>query len=180
MNKTIAPILALTLALAALPALAHEGHAAASGLAAGLAHPFLGLDHLLAMLGIGVWSRRQEQPLALPVTFLAMMAAGALLQGGFVVAEVWVLASVVTVGLLLSAVRMPEWGAIALVGLFGLLHGQVHGHELPGLSSAAGYLVASAALLLAGYRFGPRRAPEWTRCRLSTYSSSAPRSKTGA
>lgn len=160
-------LIAVIVSLAALPAFAHDGHATASGLAAGLAHPFMGLDHLLAMLGIGMWSRRQEQPLALPVTFLAMMAAGALLQGGFVVAEGLVLASVVAIGLLLLAARMPGWGAIVVVGLFGLLHGQVHGHELPGLSSAAGYLVASAALLFAG------------RVISRTYPISTPRSETG-
>lgn len=167
MKTTIARILALTLSLAALPASAHEGHATASSLVAGLAHPFMGLDHLLAMLGIGMWSRRQEQPLALPVTFLAMMAAGALLQGDFLAAEGWILASVVAVGLLLFAARMPGWGAIAVVGLFGFLHGQVHGHELPGLPSAAGYLTASAALLAGGLAL------------CLAYPLSTPRSKTG-
>ncbi len=160
-------MIAVILSLAALPALAHDGHATASGFAAGLAHPFMGLDHLLAMLGIGMWSRRQEQPLALPLTFLTMMAAGALLQSGFIVGEGWVLASVAAIGVLLVAARMPGWGAIALVGLFGLLHVQVHGHELPGMVSAAGFLLASASLLVGG------------RALSLTYPSSTQRSKPG-
>jgi urease accessory protein len=140
-------ILVFVLCLAALPA-------TAAGFAAGLAHPFMGLDHLLAMLGIGIWSRRQEQPLALPLTFIAMMAFGALLQAGVVVAEGWILASVVAIGLLLVVARLPKWGAVALVALFALLHGQVHGHELPGLASAAGYLLSSGTLLIMGIMIG--------------------------
>ncbi|HEY0060604.1 MAG TPA: HupE/UreJ family protein, partial [Telluria sp.] len=64
-------IFTLALCLIALPAAAHSGHGPELGFAAGLAHPFTGLDHLLAMLGVGMWSRRQGQPLSLPLTFLA-------------------------------------------------------------------------------------------------------------
>ena len=154
-------IFALALCCAVLPAAAHDGHATASGFAAGLAHPFMGLDHLLAMLGIGMWSRRQEQPLALPLTFVVMMAVGALLQTGFGVAEGWVAASVLATGVLLAMVRMPQWGAMAVVGLFALLHGQVHGHELPGLLSGAGFVLASAVLLGVGRSLGRSRAVGW-------------------
>ena len=143
-------LLVFALCLAVLPAAAHPGHADASGFAAGLAHPFMGLDHLLAMAGIGIWSRRQDQPLALPLVFLAMMSIGALAFAGIAPPEAWIAASVVATGLLLAVARLPQWGAVAVVGLFGLLHGQVHGHELPGIASAAGYLIASAALLAAG------------------------------
>ena len=157
----IKKILGLLLCVLALPAAAHAGHAPAEGFAAGLAHPFLGLDHLLAMVGLGMWSRRQEQPLALPLTFVAMMAVGALLQTGFTVAEGWIAASVVATGLLLAAVRLPLWGAITVVSLFALLHGQVHGHELPGLASGAGFLLASAVLLGVGLSLGRPRAMGW-------------------
>ncbi len=155
-------IYVVALCMLALPAAAHPGHDTVAGFAAGLAHPFMGLDHLLAMLGIGMWSRRQEQPLALPLTFVAMMAAGALLQTGVVVAEEWIAASVVAAGLLLVAVRLPQWGAMAVVTLFALLHGQVHGHELPGVTSAVGYLLASAVLLAAGLSLGKSRAAGMT------------------
>ena len=150
-------ILFFALCCVVLPAVAHPGHADASGLAAGLLHPFMGLDHVLAMVGIGMWSRRQEQPLALPLVFVAMMAIGAMAPGGFVVANSSIAASVAATGVLLAAVRLPQWGAVAVVAAFALLHGQVHGHELPGVASAAGYLLASAALLAAGLAIGKSR-----------------------
>ncbi len=151
-------ILALVLCLAALPAAAHGGHDATSGFSAGLAHPFTGLDHLLAMLGIGMLSRGQQRPLALPLTFVAMMALGAALQAGFAVAEQWIAASVLLTGMLLAAVRLPQRGALMVVALFALLHGLVHGHELPGVASGAGYLLASAGLLLTGMAMVTSRA----------------------
>ncbi len=151
-------LIALALCLVVLPAAAHSGHVTAHGFGAGLAHPFVGIDHLLAMLGIGLWSRRQQQPWTLPLVFVTMMAAGALLPGAVPVSDVWIAATVVMVGLLLVAVRLPAWSAIMVVGLFALLHGQVHGHELPGLWSAAGYLSASAILLAAGSLAGVPRA----------------------
>ena len=153
-------VLTLAACMISLPAAAHDGHATATGFAAGLAHPFLGADHLLAMFGIGIWSRRQEQPLALPLAFLALMAVGAMLQGGLVVGEAAILASLGAIGLLLAA-RVSKWSAVAMVGLFGVLHGQVHGHELPGVASAAGSLSASAALLGAGLVVG--RFQRWPR-----------------
>ncbi len=116
---------------------------------------------LVALAGARrVFGRRQEQPLVLPLAFLALMAAGALLQGALVVGEAAILASLAAIGLLLAA-RVPKWSAVAMVGLFGVLHGQVHGHELPGLASAAGYLSASAALLGAGLIIG--RFRRWPR-----------------
>jgi urease accessory protein len=140
--------LMLAICLVALPAAAHPGHAA--GFAAGLAHPFTGLDHLLAMLGMGIWSRKQGQALAIPVTFVLMMAVGALAQFGVAAPESWIAASVVLTGLLLVSKRLPPAAALMVAGAFALMHGQAHGRELPQLASAAGYLLSSAALLLAG------------------------------
>ena len=149
-------IVGLALCLASLPAAAHAGHGGGAGFLAGLVHPFMGLDHLLAMLGIGVWSRRQDQVLALPLTFLALMAAGALLQGALLVADGWIVASVLAIGVLLVVSRLPGWAALLVASLFALLHGQAHGHELPGVASAAGYLLGSAILLFAGVLAGRR------------------------
>lgn len=142
--------LALALCLAALPAAAHPGHADTASFAAGLMHPFTGLDHLLAMLGIGMWASKQRQPLAMPLTFIAMMALGAYAQIGSAVPESWIVASVLLIGVLLAAARLPAAVSIMAVAAFALLHGQVHGRELPGMASGAGYLLASAALLLLG------------------------------
>jgi urease accessory protein len=148
---------ACILLLAAAPAFGHSGHDAVVGFAAGLAHPVSGLDHLLAMLGIGLWSRRQDQPLALPLTFIAMMAAGALLQTGWPLPESVLAMTVVVVGMLVAAVRLPAGAALLVVGAFALLHGQAHGRELPDAESMAGYLVTSALLLMAGRQLGRPR-----------------------
>lgn len=142
--------LALALCLVALPAAAHPGHADMTSFAAGLMHPFTGLDHLLAMLGIGMWASKQQQPLAMPLTFIAMMALGAYAQIGVAAPESWIAASVLLIGVLLAAARLPAAVSIMVVAAFALLHGQAHGRELPGMSSGAGYLLASATLLLLG------------------------------
>ncbi|MES3022332.1 MAG: HupE/UreJ family protein [Pseudomonadota bacterium] len=154
MKKT----LAITLCLIALPAAAHGDHSGASGFVAGLAHPFTGIDHLLAMLGIGIWSGRQNQRWTLPLCFLLMMAVGAYAQGATLPFEPAILSSALLVGaLLLAKVRLPAGLAIAFVSGCALLHGQAHGSELPGLAAGAGYLGASALLLLAGRGIGAMR-----------------------
>jgi urease accessory protein len=151
--------LPLLLCLVSIPVAAHSGHSPASSFAAGLAHPLVGLDHLLAMLGIGLWSRKQEQPLALPMTFLLMMALGACFQFGAALPESAIAASVLVIGVLVAAVRLPPLAAIVLVAGFAFLHGQAHGRELPELASAAGYMLSSAALLMLGRRLAhPRMA----------------------
>ena len=149
MKKLLAFALCLSVAL---PAAAHPDHAGA-GLLAGFAHPFTGFDHLLAMLGVGLWSRQQGRVALLPA-FVLMMAAGALIQIDVPV-EMGIAASVALIGALLAAaVRLPAGAALALVGAFAFLHGQAHGRELPQLASAAGFLLASGGLLLAGRALG--------------------------
>ncbi|MDQ1923516.1 HupE/UreJ family protein [Massilia pseudoviolaceinigra] len=152
MKKT----LAFALCLLALPAAAHPGHDVVAGFAAGLAHPFGGIDHLLAMLGVGLWSRQQGRGALLPV-FVLMMALGAAVQVGVPI-EAGLAATVVLIGALLAgAARVPAALAMALVAGFALLHGQAHGRELLGVASAAGFLSASAVLLAAGYAAGRAR-----------------------
>jgi urease accessory protein len=159
--------------LAAQPALSHVGghaHAhGAGGLLAGLAHPLLGLDHLLAMLAVGVWSARLAGPgssrlslLALPAAFVATVALGALgAFGGLALpgVELFIAGSVVVLGLLIAAaVVLPVWAGAALVALFGLFHGYAHGAEMPAAAQpllyGLGFLSATAALHLAGLGLG--------------------------
>jgi urease accessory protein len=152
-------ILTILLMLACVPAAAHNGHALETGFAAGMAHPFSGVDHLLAMIGIGLWGRKQGQPLAVALTFVVMMAAGALFQVPLPLPDSLLSATVLAVGVLLAVARLPSGAALVVVGLFALLHGQAHGRELAGTASAAGYLAASAALLMVGRCLGrPRLA----------------------
>ncbi len=151
---------ALALFLTPALAFAHPGHDS-SGLMAGVAHPVTGLDHLLAMLAVGLWAAQQQGAArwALPVTFVGTMLLGGLL--GFEglelpFMETGIAASVLALGLLVAvAVRPPMFVAVSLTALFALAHGVAHGLELPDLSSpwgyAAGFVAATAALHAAGY-----------------------------
>lgn len=152
------PALALVLALAAAPALAHPDHGTAS-LASGLAHPLGGLDHLLAMLAVGLFAARQRGGARwmLPAGFvLAMLGGAALSAAGIALpaVETGIAASVLVFGLLIASLaRLPLAAALPLVAAFALFHGHAHHAEM-GAGSAfaytAGFALATAALHLAG------------------------------
>jgi urease accessory protein len=126
------------------------------GLAGGLAHPFLGLDHVLAMLAVGLWAAQRGRRAAwqVPMAFVAMMAAGfGLAQLGLVLplAEPMVIASVAVLGAMVAvAVRVPVGAGAALVSVFAVFHGYAHGIEMPAASSvwayAAGFALTTAGL----------------------------------
>jgi len=153
-------LLAIGLLFSPALAFAHPGHDHV-GVLAGLAHPVFGLDHLLAMLAVGLWAAQQQGAArwALPLTFVATMLLGGL--AGFAgfqmpLMETGIAGSVLALGLLVAvAVRPPLVVAAALTALFAASHGVAHGLELPELSSpwgyAAGFVVATAALHAAGY-----------------------------
>lgn len=153
-------LFALALLLSPAAAFAHPGHAQ-SGLLAGLAHPLLGLDHLLAMLAVGLWAAQQSGVArgALPLAFVACLLFGGLL--GFAglqlpLLETGIAGSLLALGLLVTvAARLPLAVALGLAGLFGLSHGIAHGLELPALASpwlyAAGFVAATATLHACGY-----------------------------
>jgi urease accessory protein len=149
------------LAMAATPALAHTG-GAVSGLYAGLSHPLLGLDHLLAMAAVGVWSAAMPAGRAWqgPALFAALLAAGAVLgMGGtpLPLVEPGILASVVILGVMIAAFRfIPPAAGLAAIGVFALLHGHAHGTEATGTAASymLGFVTASGALHLAGYAGG--------------------------
>ncbi|MGD9669243.1 MAG: HupE/UreJ family protein [Hyphomicrobiaceae bacterium] len=152
---------AASLTLVSDAAFAHTGHGT-SGLAAGLAHPMGGLDHLLAMLAVGVWAALQPPSQAWrgPVVFVAMLAAGAVLGLAGVslpLVEPGIVASVILFGAMIVAGRsFAPVAGLALIGGFALLHGHAHGTEAVGVVAGymAGFIVASALLHLAGYVFG--------------------------
>ncbi len=143
------------LALVAAPgiALAHTGIGSVQGFAAGLLHPLGGLDHVLAMLAIGLWAGAAGGAMrwALPLAFLGGMAAGGLLGVaglGMPMVEAGILASVIVLGALLAAgVRASALVALPMALLFGSLHGHAHGsEEMVTLGYAAGFMLATAAL----------------------------------
>lgn len=161
-------VTAITLALASAAAVAHpqaggvHAHDVASALAEGFAHPFTGLDHLLAMLGVGAWSVRQPngEPNAkwLPATFIAMVLVGVLTGvAGLTIPglETGIALTVATMGVLIAlAARLPAAAGMTMVGAFAVLHGNAHGHELPAAASAIGLLLASVLLIYGGRLLG--------------------------
>jgi urease accessory protein len=150
MRYMAAGIAGLTMAL---PALAHPGHGGESGFAAGMLHPLSGLDHLLALLAVGLWSRGQRHGAGMPPVFLLLMALGAsssgLLPDGMLPAlETSIAATVLLLGALAAAtLRIPPPLGVTLVGACGFLHGMAHGRELAGMASGAGFLAASALVM---------------------------------
>lgn len=154
--------------LAATPAMAHDGTGLAGGFAAGVMHPLAGLDHMLAMIAVGLWGAFLGRPLvyALPMLFPgAMVVGGALGMAavGFPPVELGIALSVLVLGaMILFAVRAPVAVACAVVGIFALFHGYAHGTELPSAADpvgySAGFVLSTGMLHLVGIGFGLLRA----------------------
>ena len=155
---------ALTALLLAGTAQAHTFGAHDAGFAAGVAHPFIGLDHLLAMVAVGVWAAQLggRAIWRVPLAFMAMMALGSMLALDSVslpAVETGIAVSVLVLGLLIAAAaRFPLMASMLLVGTFALFHGHAHGLELPQAASAflysAGFLLATGLLHAAGAGLG--------------------------
>ena len=155
---------ALALTLVPTAALAHPGLADAHGFAQGFAHPLGGLDHLLAMVAVGIfaWQLGGRALWLVPGAFLlAMAAGGALAMEGVALplVEFGIAASVVVLGAIVAlGVRAPLAVAMALVGLFAVFHGSAHATEMPlgvaGVAYGAGFLLATALLHAAGIALG--------------------------
>jgi urease accessory protein len=138
------------------PAFAHIGIGphSHSGFAAGFLHPLTGLDHELAMLGVGVWAVQlgKRAVWLVPISFITVMIVGAvcgIMGTPLPMVEFGVGGSVLVIGALIAfGARMPL--AMAMVGAFAFFHGHVHGTELPALAHPAAYgagFVAATALL---------------------------------
>jgi urease accessory protein len=143
---------------------AHVGVGSTHGFVHGIAHPFSGLDHLCAMMAVGLWAaQRGGRALwAVPLSFLSVMVVGAALgMAGVTIpfVEQGIVASVLLLGVLVAAaVRLPVAASAILVGLFALFHGHAHGTEMPvtasGFAYGAGFLVATTLLHTAGIGLG--------------------------
>jgi urease accessory protein len=166
MRVLIAPraLVAVALAVLTAPAFAHVEQGQAAGLLAGLLHPVSGLDHVLAMVAVGLWGAQLGAPAIwlLPVTFPLVMAVGGLL-GLLGVAlpgvEFGIAASAVLLGAaVMTERRLPLVVAAALVGGFAIFHGHAHGTELPpgqsGLLYSLGFVVATGCLHAVGIAIG--------------------------
>src|SRR5262245_53946082 len=163
--KLRAPHLVFVLlsACAASPALAHTG-SVAGGFLGGLAHPVFGIDHVVAMVAVGLWGAFLGAPAIwlLPVTFPLVMAVGGvlgILGVPIPAVEAGIATSAVVLGLMVAlAARPPLWIAALLVGAFAVFHGHAHGAALPAGADAvaysAGFVMATGLLHLAGVAFG--------------------------
>lgn len=165
--------LALLLAAIAGTAFGHieGGHVGDGGLLTGLYHPISGLDHVVAMVAVGLWGAQLGAPAIwlLPVAFPLVMALGGLagamglpLPG----VEIGIAVSGVVLGLAVAlAARPPLWLALLLVASFAILHGHAHGTELPAFGVpilyAAGFVVATGLLHVSGILVGLSHRWPW-------------------
>jgi len=158
----------VVLASLSATAFGHPGHshevAVGGGLLAGLLHPLLGLDHLLAMVTVGLLSAQLggRARYAIPGAFLACMLLGGFLgMQGFAFAgiEYGIAASLVVLGLAVTFRKSTHLAIpMAMAGIFGAFHGHAHGTEMPHIASpalyAAGFVVATLGLHLCGLGLG--------------------------
>jgi len=124
----------------------------------------LGLDHVLAMVAVGLWAAQigGRSRWALPAAFVALMTAGGALGMAGVhlpMVETGILLSVLVLGAVIAAaLRPPMAVGMALVGMFALFHGHAHGSEIPaaasGIAYATGFILATAALHGCGVGLG--------------------------
>jgi urease accessory protein len=164
MRKLLSGLTFAAAALAPAVAFAHPGHGEHSGFIHGFMHPIAGLDHILAMVTVGILAYQigGRALWLVPTTFLAVMAAGGLLGVAgvsFYFVEPGIAASVVVLGIIVAlALKPPVAVAMAMVALFAVFHGYAHGIEAPLDGSAAvygaGFMLATALLHAAGIAFG--------------------------
>jgi urease accessory protein len=157
--KALFAVVMGTAATAPTAALAHLDPVAHGSFAAGFTHPLFGLDHVLAMVAVGLWAALMGGRVLwqVPLAFVAVMIVGfaaALLGMPLPFVEPAILASTVVIGLFVAlALSLPAGPAMALVGFFALFHGHAHGGEMGEagmLAYAAGFAVATALLHAAG------------------------------
>ncbi|HPQ94443.1 MAG: HupE/UreJ family protein [Thiothrix sp.] len=165
MRKQLLKILfGLGMLLSSVGAMAHSGAGAAGGFMAGMMHPVTGLDHVTAMVAVGIIGAFMGQPAiwVLPVVFPLVMAFGGILGVlGVPVPAIEpgiALSSIVLGAMIVMAVRPSLWIAALIVAVFAIFHGYAHGTELPqsanALAFSAGFVISTGILHLAGIGIG--------------------------
>src|SRR3954463_3960553 len=141
-----APLAVLAIAATTAPALAHTG-SIAGGILGGITHPLFGLDHVVAMVAVGLWGTFLGAPAIwlLPITFPMVMAVGgaiAILGVPVPGVEIGIASSPIALGGMIAlAARPPLVIAALIVGAFAIFHGHAHGAELPPGSDAVAFSV---------------------------------------
>ncbi len=143
---------------------AHIGHGVAHGFTSGFGHPITGVDHILAMIAVGMFAAHLggRALWLVPMSFVSMMAVGGALGVTGVnlpLVELGIAMSVIVLGALVALqTSMSTSIAMGLVGFFAVFHGHAHGAEMPasvsGLTYAAGFMLATAVLHVAGIGMG--------------------------
>jgi len=161
--KIISKILSL-LFLSAIIAEAHTGKGLANGFTSGFLHPIFGLDHVVAMVAVGLWGAFLGAPAIwlLPVMFPIIMALGGVLGVAGVPlpgVEIGIALSAIVLGIMVAAAaRLPLFIAAILVAIFAIFHGHAHGAELPQaanpLAYSLGFVLSTGLLHLSGITLG--------------------------
>lgn len=171
----LAPCLVWVFLLVLLPstASAHSESGGVGGFASGFSHPLSGLDHIVAMVAVGLWGAflGGRAMWMLPVIFPAVMAFGGalgVLGVPLPSVETGIAVSGVVLGLMVAfAAKPPLWVAAVIVGFFAVFHGHAHGTELPGSANAmtfsAGFVISTGLLHLCGIAFGTLTRWPWGR-----------------
>jgi urease accessory protein len=164
MRRTLLTLPAITFALIPTLASAHTGLGDAHDLAHGFMHPIGGLDHVLAMVAVGLFAAHLggRALWLVPASFVLVMAAGGVIGMagiGLPFVEVGIALSVIVLGLAIALrLNLPVAAAMALVGVFAVFHGHAHGTEMPesiaGLGYGLGFVAATATLHAVGVGFG--------------------------
>ncbi|TCL68425.1 HupE/UreJ family protein [Rhizobium sp. BK251] len=163
-SRMIRTSLAALALLSPTAAFAHTGIGETSGFAHGFMHPIGGLDHVLAMVMVGIFAFQLggRALWLVPLTFVGVMALG----GGLGVAgipvpfvEIGIALSVIVLGAIVALnIKAPVAVAMGIVGMFAIFHGHAHGAEMPenagGLTYAAGFMIATALLHAVGIGLG--------------------------
>jgi urease accessory protein len=182
MKRPLFPLSASAVSIALLPtvALAHTGVGDTVGFSHGFIHPLTGIDHVLAMMMVGVfaWQLGGRALWLVPITFVLVMAIGGVLGVtgiGVPFIEIGIALSVIVLGASVAfRIKAPMAIAMAVVGLFAIFHGHAHGSEMPenaaGMTYGLGFMIATALLHLGGIglgfligRIGDKRGPVFVR-----------------
>jgi urease accessory protein len=158
------PLLFVLVLLFPAHAFAHVERGKATGFITGLQHPWSGLDHVLAMIAVGLWGAQLGNPAMwlLPVTFPMVMSLGAmmgLLGIPLPGIEIGIALSAILLGVMVVGEIRPKLIIAAmLVGFFAIFHGYAHGSELPtgqsGMLYSMGFVIATGCLHAIGIALG--------------------------
>ena len=158
------PVLATVGILTFLPSISYAHGGLGGGFTAGLTHPVLGFDHLLAMLSVGILSAQMGGRAIgrVPLTFVLVMLAGGILginDVPMISVELGIAFSVLALGVAIALEqKLPPLLAMVFVGIFAIFHGHAHGTEMPSLSKpvfyACGFVLGTAGIHVAGVLIG--------------------------